>query len=174
MTTELMNEVEDPQDAVLTITYEYIPYMPSDFSTVTSVWLDAGDCEGSEVPVPEDRTSFELAMAPWTATLNGRVLAILSHLHDGGVDLNVVKNDEAVCQSIATYGDAAEHKHHMPGMDMSHISYMSTCYNAGQIHDGEKWTVKADYDLDAHEPMLDGNGKPDDVMAIAVMFVIED
>jgi hypothetical protein len=174
MTTELMNESKDPQDAFLTITYEYIPYLPSDFSRGTSVWLDVGNCKGSEVPVPEDRTSFELDMTPWMATLNGRILTIQSHLHDGGVHLDVLKGDQAVCRSVATYGDVMEHGHHMPGMDMSHISYMSACYDAGRIQKGEEWTLKAQYDLDAHEPMLDGDGKPEDVMGIAVLYVIED
>lgn len=169
-----MNESADPRDAFLTITYEHIPNLPSDFSKATSIWLDVGECNGSEVPVPDDTTSFELDMSPWTATLNGRLLTTLSHLHDGGVHLDVAKNDEVVCRSVATYGDASEHKRHMPGMDMSHISYMSTCYDAGRIQEGEQWTVKAKYDLNAHEPMLDGDGEPDDVMGIAVMYVVED
>lgn len=174
MSTELMNESADHKDAFLIITYEYIPDLPPDFSKITSIWLDVGECQGSEVPVPDHTTSFELDMSPWTAALNGRILSIISHLHDGGMYLDVSKNDEAVCRSVATYNDVSEHKRHMPGMDMSHISYMSPCYDPGQIQEGEQWTLKARYDLDAHEPMLDGDGEPEPVMGIALLYLIED
>lgn len=174
MTTELMNELKDPRDAYVTITYEYIPNRPSNFSTVTSVWLDVGECNGSEVPVPEDRTSFELQMAPWRSTLKGRILMILSHLHDGGVHLDVIKDDEPICRSTATYGNPADCERKTRGMDMSHISYISGCYDVGRTYEGEDWTVNAHYDLAAHEPMLDKDGKPDGVMGIAVVYVIAD
>ena len=173
MITELMNEAQDPQDAILTITYEYIPYMPPDFSTASSLWLDVGDCH-SDVPVPNYTKSFELTMQPWTSTVSGRILTAISHIHDGGVRLDVLRNGYSVCRSVATYGDPSGHKHHMLSMEMSHISYMSTCYDVGRIKEGEEWAVKAHYDFEKHEPMLDGDGKPEDVMGITIVYLVED
>jgi hypothetical protein len=174
MATELMNELKYPQDAILTITYEYIPEMPSDFSAITSIWLDVGGCKDSEVPVPEDKTSFELSMAPWTSTVNGRVVAALSHLHDGGVHLDIMRDNENVCRSVASYDTLSKHGHDLRHMDMSHISYMSGCYDVGRIQEGEEWSLKAYYDIAAHKPMLGGDGKPEGVMGIAVLYIVED
>lgn len=113
-------------------------------------------------------------MEPWTATVNGTVLGIGTHLHDGGSHIDILKNDEVVCRSVAAYGDVAKHIDRGRKMDMSHISHMSDCLRAGRIEEGEAWSLKAQYDLETHEPMLDGDGKPEGVMGIAIMLVIED
>jgi hypothetical protein len=165
-----MNRSPHPRDAFLVITYEYLAAPPSTFSNVTSIWLDVGDCN-SDIPVPEGAAQFELDMAPWTATRSGRVLIIFSHLHDGGVRLDVRRDDEVICRSIATYGDSSEE---MRDLAMSHISEMSTCRDPGRMREGEQWTLKAQYDLNAHEPMLNERGEPEDVMGIAVVYLILD
>src|SRR5271168_3761114 len=94
MLTELMNAHPEPRTAVLSITYEYIPYLPPDFETVTSIWLDIGGCKKSEVPVPTHRTSFHFSSRAWKSTISGRILCVLGHLHDGGTTLDVRKGDE--------------------------------------------------------------------------------
>lgn len=173
MATELMNEKSKSQMVMLTITYEYIPYQPHDFETATSIWLDVGGCR-SEVAVPDEQTSFTLTSPKWTSTVNGRVMAIVSHLHDGGVHLDVERNEDMVCKSTSTYGMMSEFEHHMSGMDMDHITVMSACSDVGRIKIGEDWTVKAYYDLSTHAPMLGADGKPEGVMGIGVLYVVED
>lgn len=179
MMTELMNAHPSSRTAVLTITYEYIPYMPDDFETVTSIWLDIGGCKGSEMAVPTGKTSFHFSSPGWASTISGRILCVLGHLHDGGTHLDVRKDDESVCRSVPKYDDegadlGSEHglvrKH---GMGMGHISEMSMCHDMGRIETGEEWTVRADYDIAAHPPMLDESGVPEGVMGIAVMYVVE-
>jgi hypothetical protein len=181
MMTELMNVHSSPRTAVLTITYEYIPYNPDDFETVTSVWLDIGGCRRSDIDVPKDKTSFHFCSPGWKSTISGRIICVLGHLHDGGTHLDVRKDDESVCRSVPKYDDKEmDHgdghdlvRRHGGGMDMSHITKMSMCHNIGRIEAGEKWTVRADYDIAAHPPMLDVNGVPEGVMGIAVMYVVE-
>jgi hypothetical protein len=182
MMTELMNEHSSSRTAVLTITYEYIPSKPSDFETVTSVWLDIGGCRRSDMAVPADKTSFHFCSPAWKSTISGRIICVLGHLHDGGTHLHVRKDDELVCTSLPRYDDEGmDHDHghglvrrHGGGMDMSHITEMSMCHNIGRMEEGEEWTVRADYDIDAHQPMLDASGEPEGVMGIAVMYVVED
>lgn len=105
---------------------------------------------------------------------------MLGHLHDGGTELLVRKGrkgkEETVCKSLAGYGEGMTHeiqKRH-GGMDMSHIETMSMCHSVGRIEAGEEWSVRADYDLEAHAPMMDASGEPEGVMGIAVMYVVED
>jgi hypothetical protein len=173
MATELMNGNKKAQTAVLTITYEYIPYLPEDFSIATPIWLDIGGCH-SELPVPSDNTSFELESPAWKATINGRVANVVSHLHDGGVKIELQRDGEGVCVSEAEYEMVSKSKGHKHGMEMSHITNMSKCHNVGRMRAGEQWAVKAQYDLGKHEPMLDEHGKPEPVMGIAVVYAVED
>ncbi len=181
MMTELMNEHPASRTAILTITYEYIPYKSDDFQSVTSIWLDIGGCRSSEMAVPTDKTSFHFCSPGWKSTVNARIICVLGHLHDGGAHLDVRKDDESVCRSVPKYDDKGmDHGHghelvrrHGAGMDMSHITEMSMCHNIGRIQAGEEWTVRADYDIAAHPPMLDASGEPEGVMGIAVMYVVE-
>jgi hypothetical protein len=173
MGTELMNTKKKERTAALTITYEYIPYLPEEFSIATPVWLDIGGCR-SELPVPYDEPSFELDSPAWNSSLNGRIVNVVSHLHDGGTKLRLQKDGKDVCVSEAEYGITRNSKGHKHDMEMSHIIRMSGCTDLGRISMGEEWTVKAQYDLEKHEPMLDEHGQPEPVMGIAVVYVIED
>jgi len=173
MATELMNAHKKEREAALTITYEYIPYLPEEFSTVTPIWLDVGGCH-SDVPVPTDESKFELDSPPWVSSLSGRIVNFMSHLHDGGVELRLQKEGIDVCVSEAEYGVTRRSKGHKHDTEMSHIVRMSECSDVGRIRIGEEWSVKAQYDLEKHEPMLDEHGQPEPVMGIAIVYVVED
>lgn len=173
MGTELMNANKEEQTAMLTITYEYIPYLPEDFSVATPVWLDVGGCR-SEVPVPSEKELFSLEGPAWTSSIKGRVVTAVSHLHDGGVNLIVQRDEEDACTSVAEYESRGKSEGHKHGIEMSHITRMSECHDIGRMNIGEKWTVKAQYDLGKHGTMLDRHGNPEPVMGIAVVYVVED
>lgn len=176
MLTELMNEHALHRTVFLTITFEYIPYLPSGFNAVTPIWLDIGGCE-SEMQVPADKTSFHFHSPVWTSTINGRIICILGHLHDGGTHLDVKSDDQTICRSMPEYDGDGTHIHDLVrrhgSLDMSHISQMSICHNVGKIGADEKWTVTAYYDIETHLPMLDAHGDPEEVMGIAIMYVVE-
>lgn len=97
---ELMNETPDRRLVVVTVTYEYIPSLPRHFSTVTPVWLDiTGVCGDSDYPVPNDTTTFSPSMTPpWTTNITGHITFVAGHIHDGGTDIQVLKNGETVCE----------------------------------------------------------------------------
>jgi hypothetical protein len=173
MAIELMNTNKEEQTAVLTIIYEYIPYLPEEFSVATPIWLDVGGCR-SEIPVPSDQKSFEIAGPAWNSSINGRVVTVVSHLHDGGVNLHVQRDEKEVCVSNAEYENASSSEDHKHGEGMSHITRMSGCNDIGRMSIGEEWTVRAQYDLEKHQPMLDDDGKPEPVMGISVVYVVED
>ncbi len=212
-----MNETEDPREAVVTIEWEYVAASSSSnasapggggggFGPATPVWLDIdGACgsftTASEVAVPDGTAVFSVAMQPaWTSAggaAGGDVLAILNHLHDGGVDLQVTRNGTAVCSGAARYGESPGYIDPMPaggggdGMEMTmagsmdgtgtaameggamaHISSMGYCTaGLGRTGAGDQWAVTAHYNLTAHPAMLQANGKPVPIMGIAVLFV---
>jgi hypothetical protein len=173
MDTELMNANEGEKTVAVTITYEYIPYLPEEFSTATPLWLDIGGCH-SEMPVPSKNNKFELVSPVWTSPINGRVVTVVSHLHDGGVNLRLQKDGQDVCVSEAEYGSVSRSEGHHYAKEKSHITRMFECYDVGNMSIGEEWTVKARYDLEKHEPMLNGYGEPEPVMGIAMVYVVED
>jgi hypothetical protein len=171
MDTEIINTNKRERTVAVTITYEYIPYMPEEFSAATPVWLDVGGC--NEIPVPPEDKNFELVGPVWTSSINGRVVTVVSHLPDGGVNLHLQKNGHDVCVSEAEYGITSKSEGHHHGVGLSHITRMSECYGVGNMSMGEEWTVKARYDLEKHEPMSDGHGMPEPVMGIAMVYVVE-
>ena len=68
------------------------------------------------------------------------------HLHDGGTALQLLKNDEIVCDSKPTYG-------RLPGANPESpetIVGMSWCYDSIRIKKGDLLTLKTFYDTDLH------------------------
>jgi hypothetical protein len=102
---ELMNMVDYPRDAVLTVTWEYIPSVPAGFDKTKALWLNIGGCYGdSEQPAKANQAFQYTDPIPWTSNLAGRITHMVGHLHDGGVHLTITKNNKTICDSVATYG----------------------------------------------------------------------
>jgi hypothetical protein len=168
---ELMNEVTEARDAVLTIEWGYLPSRPQDFRPVTIVWLDVhggNGCvkNGSDLLSPDGTATFSSEMPnPWTMTSSGRVVVAAGHLHDSGVDMQTMKNGEVVCDSVAGYGESAG----FVDAKMVHISSMSKC-DTLTVREGDKWSVKANYNFENHSPMMEGL-TPAPVMGIAMLYI---
>jgi hypothetical protein len=102
---ELMNMVDFPRDAVLTVTWEYIPSLPAGFDKVKVLWLNIGGCiDSSEQPAKPNQAFQYTDPMPWTSNFTGRITYMEGHLHDGGVHLTVNKNNKTICDAVATYG----------------------------------------------------------------------
>ena len=170
--------VDEPRDAYLTMTFEYIPGLPEGFSQAQSLWFDIGGCGSSELPAKPD-AHFDYTSPVWTVPsgVSGRVTFVAGHLHDGGTRLEVVRNGEVACESTAKYGCESEkmerrheHEHEDKGMAM-HISSMTSCENAGKVQKGDEWTVTAHYDTKVHAPMVNMDGSLEPIMGIALVYV---
>ena len=87
MLVELMNQATVNQTAVATITYEYIPGMPTDFYSATPLWLDIAGCDiASDMPA-KSNTSFSYTAPNYVANFTGAVTDAIGHLHDGLVSV---------------------------------------------------------------------------------------
>ncbi|OCK77375.1 hypothetical protein K432DRAFT_445374 [Lepidopterella palustris CBS 459.81] len=178
MLVELMNETEEPRDAVVTITYEYIPFVPAGFDTVTPLWLDIGNCTTSEMPA-QANTTFEYSSTPWTSSITGQILAVGSHIHDGGTYLSVFQNDKLMCNCSAAYGQLPGYVESMPmnksmmnmGMDMVHISSIQTCANDGTLKVGDTLSITAHYNTSEFSPMVNEDGTLAPIMGISLVYV---
>ena len=179
--------MEKPNEAVLTIDWVYTTIMSSDFDLVTPIWLDiTGVCgaNGSEVSVPEG-TTFAFNMEPsWNATVSGDLVLVGNHLHDGGVDLDVKKNNETICSGIANYGespgylepmnmDQSHHHNNIDEMVMEHISSITKCLDIGTVKLGDTWSITAQYNLTAHPTMMEQDGKLAPVMGITLLYIAD-
>jgi hypothetical protein len=180
MVTDLMNETDDPRQAVLTIDWEYVPAgdAAKNFKGVSPFWIDIdGSCgaftNGSEYAAPNDNV-FQAAIEPYTSNVTGQVRFILNHLHDGGIHQQVTKNGKILCDGSAKYGQSPGFYSPMEGMpDMAgvaHISSLGGCFDVGQTVPGDQWSGTAFYDFTAHEGMMQGTSLAP-VMGIAVLFI---
>ncbi len=102
-----MNMVEYSREAVLTMTWEYIPSVPSGFDKLKPLWLDIGGCGSSEVAAKTNPVFQYTDTAPWTSNFTGRITTMAGHLHDGGTHLTITKNNAVLCDCVAAYGQSA-------------------------------------------------------------------
>lgn len=182
--------LDSPRDAILTITYEFIPTVPAGFNKVQPLWLDIGGCNSSELPAQAD-TTFQYSSPVWTNNLTGRVTWIGGHLHDGGTHLAAMKNQDVFCDFEAEYGQNPDYIDSFPmnmsmsgmsgmsgtNMNMSmntmHVSSMSFCENKGSIAQGDKLSVTAFYNTTQYTPMTDTDGSLAPIMGISILYVAE-
>jgi hypothetical protein len=178
-----MNETLDPRPAVVTMTYEYIPGMPANFTTVYPVWLDIAPCDAGSLEPAYANTTFNYTGIPWTSPIEGEILLTGGHIHDGGVNIEIFQNEKMICNSSTLYGMTPGYVESISSMPMSmtmnmsmgidnvHISNMSTCSDVGTLHQGDNLTVQAFYNTNLHAPMMGANGTLEPIMGIALVYV---
>ena len=84
LTTQLMNGMDVPRDAVLTIDFEYLPSLRQDFTSTQALWLDiTGLCGESEAIVPQGKTVFSYEDSGVVMHGSGSIMVAGAHLHDG-------------------------------------------------------------------------------------------
>ncbi|CAK7221430.1 hypothetical protein SCUCBS95973_004498 [Sporothrix curviconia] len=158
---------------------------------------------GSEVAVPPSTSVFSYTMpVPWSpgaaagATLDGNktaaapkkyeVLVAASHLHDGALQLDISKNGTLVCAGVASYGQTAAYISKVPGLGMpgmpgmstgptelTHISSIHVCSDAGTTSSNDHWSVTAHYNLKEHPGLETVNGQAKPIMGIGLLFLVE-
>lgn len=167
-----MNETPVPTSVYIIVTYEYVPNPPPSFREVKAVWLDIGGiCGHSDYPVPKDETAFSITAEPWTSSISGEIMLGAAHPHDGGLNVQILKDGHDVCTSAATYGGR---KGYVENNGLEHISDMSLCTGLGRMEKGEEWSLVARYDLNKHDAMLGMNDVPEPIMGIALVYVALD
>ncbi|CCX05780.1 Similar to hypothetical protein [Podospora anserina S mat+]; acc. no. XP_001906035 [Pyronema omphalodes CBS 100304] len=114
LSTELMNQSPILKQVWLTVTLEYT-FSPG-YQAAELIWLDAAGCFGSDVPAKEG--AYELRSKPWvwTGAKGGkgkkalRLLGGGGHVHDGGEQVTILKNNATICDSVQLYGRTSAYR----------------------------------------------------------------
>lgn len=196
---DLMNMNKETQQVWMTMTYEYLDGpLPAGWKDIKPVWLDIDQCSISEVPSPQDKMKFAVSSTPWTPSFEGQIVAVGGHMHDGGLNVEIMSSaTDVACDSVTAYAESKEFETgahlmsagggHSHGGSMKHISSMTLCgegdnYKSAQskafsapsmLKKDQAWSVRANYDYDKHLGEKD-NGKWGDIMGIALLFVAVD
>jgi hypothetical protein len=179
MIVDLMNENMQDKVVYLTMTYDIVDGNPEDYDNVKPVWFDVAQCLTSEWPAPYNNGSYTVPSTTWVANVEGDVLGAIGHLHDGGQRVTLDVDGKQICSSDAAYGEKPEFVSPMTmghaGSATSHISSMTACVNNDigikEVKKGQVWQLKADYDYDKNKGDLHENGKQENVMGIAIMWI---
>jgi hypothetical protein len=180
---DLMNENMQSHDVYMTMTWEYLSDKVPGFTWLKPVWLDVTTCGLSDVEAPKGKSVFTLESPKWVnKKLDGALVGMGTHVHDGGISVEVFQNSKPICTSISKYGQTAAYR--SPPIQMEnatlaklmsaanvHISEQSICYNAGTTKKGDEFTIQGKYDFNKYKPMINDDAEPSDVMTIAIMFI---
>jgi hypothetical protein len=178
VTTELMNLDPKEKYVWLTISYEYLDGPPkANFKQGHQLFLSIGpSCSGFVNPYgasnltaggqPKTRVFSEKSI-PWKSPVNGYILGTGGHLHDGGTSLEVLRNKNVICNSLAVYQRSAGGMGGMSSGAGMHIAQMKQCANLGALHKGDTITLRANYNFDKHQGMKNKDGQLDEVMGMA-------
>jgi len=135
--------------------------------------------------------NFKLNSKKWTVGYSGQMLGVGGHLHDGGTNLKIYKNNQVVCDSIADYAMGGGHSHGRrmiqgrhrmekrqgasPSADgKEHIQKMSTCSMMGAVAPTDQIWIDAQYDFSKHKGFQSPSGAYTEVMGIAIMYLAAD
>jgi hypothetical protein len=180
---DLMNQSAEDKIVYVTMYYDYVDGIRKDWDEVKPVWFDVAQCAFSEVFPPKQDGKFTVTASPWVANINGKVIGMGGHLHDGGTNVRVLVDEKLTCDSVASYGGSPEFMQktllagaHSHGGAMEHISKMTMCtpgngLGVPEVKKGQKWVLKADYDYEKFKGMTNNRGKQDTIMGIAIMYV---
>jgi hypothetical protein len=182
---DLMNMNTDDRIIYFTVEYDYVngPMDKQKWMDLKPVWLDIDLCGLSEIKSPKNSGSFTIESKPWIPNFEGKIVGLGGHLHDGGVNLEILSSPTStVCNSIAKYGETPQYIYHAANNTMldshlseSHISSMSTCFNqmmpVRNLQKSQRWILKGHYNYDQHAGNTEKDGEQQDVMGLALMYV---
>jgi hypothetical protein len=127
LNTELMNLDDSEKWVWLTLTFDYLEGSHSNYKNGKLVWLSIGPNRcGRPDPNPFGASNltknlqptsekFTESSFPWIAPQSGYILGFNGHMHDGGVEMQVLKNGEAICTTAPMYSSGGNSSHGMGG-----------------------------------------------------------
>jgi len=196
MIVDLMNMNKQDGTLYVVMTYDYIEGKPAGMMDAKPVWLDVDQCGFSEAKARSQTGAYSVTSVPWRANVDGDLVVMGGHIHDGGIRLKVKVDGKEICNSQAGYGESPEYRSPQPAAaagEMAtgkaagghghsdagkpHISSMILCWQnkpelkIPQMKTGQMWTVEANYDYKERAGATHPNGQQENVMGIAVIWV---
>lgn len=161
---DLMNDSPIAIDAVVRVDFEWVSASSAEGAqhrSVRPIWLALDDfCGDSGMPVPSLTEPFRVTTPQWISTIDGPLVDVAAHMHDGGVEMLTYRNGEQICRSVQLYSLSQE----------SHIIGQGACKDAGRVQKGDVLSAEVLYEPGKHGLVMHG-GKPDWVMGSDGVYV---
>jgi hypothetical protein len=174
----LKNDVNVEKEVTFAIEFEYVQGKPAGWSNVRGIWMDIAPCSAhmSDIEPPKGQRKFTLEGPEWTSTIDGTLQNTVGHMHDGGVQVQILVNNKAVCSSNAQYDTTPDYQPSQESVKLgavksAHISKYTPCIAIGDIKKGDKLKLTASYDFDKYKPLENKIGNISHVMGVALLFV---
>jgi len=204
LNTELQNLSDKEKFVWQTVYYDIIEGNFKDYESAHIVWMTVGTLENPSLAMcryygsgefpwgPTNLTKYDLPTARvfqehsalWHSDKEGTILESGGHLHDGGLNVVLFKNNEPFCDSVAQYAAGAGSGGHNHGKrqidggsysntDLTHIEEVKTCkfYDGIPLQKGDILHIQANYDFNKHRGMKNAEGKLDQIMGMAGVLV---
>jgi hypothetical protein len=187
VTIDIMSERKEPATVSMAITYEYIEKNSEagkQYKAAMMQWLAI-----NPFAQPVAGKKMYPSMNSWTATVNGKLLYTIGHMHDGGVNLRLLINGKPVCDSAQFYerngtivkaintapkigrrSPQAGHSHAAPTFGGEHIASPGACVDYGSIKKGDVLKAESYYDFTQFKTMSH-NGKNEALMGNCRVYI---
>jgi hypothetical protein len=185
---EYKNEIDKEQWVWLTLTWELFDGKQPTFKDSHVVWMSTiaslncakyknqphpfGEANVTAAGHPKPgKLTFTEHSVPWESPINGTVLGMGGHLHDGATSIDLFMNGKRVCEAKATYSNGPGGM----GSNQSggeHISSISSCPLGTPLKVNDKFWLAAHYDFTKHQGSLTTTGELDEIMGIGVITLI--
>ena len=147
-----------------TVRYEVIgadSEVGKDYRGITAVWLDLTGCGNADVDVKSTIEKFEYRTPDWISSVDGIMVDVGGHMHDGGLNMTMYRNGEPLCDSMQLYDNQAAEQH---------IVAAGICKDAGRVKNGDVFWADAKYDPNIH-PLMMHKGNPDPVIGSMGVYI---
>ncbi|KAH7405670.1 hypothetical protein DE146DRAFT_778966 [Phaeosphaeria sp. MPI-PUGE-AT-0046c] len=164
---ELMNDADVEKAVNIIVRYEIIEAdseIGKDYRGIAAVWLDLTGCGSADMDVKSTTESFYYRTPDWTSPVNGTMVDVGGHMHDGGLNMTMYMNGDPLCVSTQLYDNQAAEQH---------IVAAGICKDTGRVKDGDVLWADAKYDPNIH-PLIIHGGKPDPVMGSMGVYIALD
>jgi hypothetical protein len=155
MTIDIVNSNKDDIEVYPTADMEYIPGKPANYLDASPVFLPVTGCDAKAfvpgiVQTPKDQKKWTLNSKGVIAAEDAILFVFRGHMHDGGSNIDLKVNDKLACDSQAIYGGKGHVGRTSDGKTWQTIGDMKTCPDGVLVKKGDKISMSANYDLEAH------------------------
>ncbi|KAF2669819.1 hypothetical protein BT63DRAFT_222806 [Microthyrium microscopicum] len=186
---EYKSEIDTEQYVWLTLTWEIFDGPQPAMKDAHVIWMSTinglncakdagvknpfGETNLTAAGVPKVKAFSEHSM-PWTSPINGTMLGMGGHLHDGGMSIELYQNGKVLCETKATYASGpaaagAMGSNHAGG---DHLSALSSCPLMKPLKVNDKFWLAANYDFTKHAGSVTESGDLDEIMGVGVILLV--
>jgi hypothetical protein len=90
----------------------------------------------------------------------------VGHLHDGGLNIQVILNNKNVCESKAQYGGPGFEGKNPDGKTWYTINQMTVCGEPIKLVKGDKFYFQANFDVEKYPARQSAHGEMAEEMAL--------